>query len=393
MLNATILPSRWGHVFDEAMSLSSSPSTLQGSIITSLEINSREESLALYVTPKVHCDIRNHEWSHIVVKGVYTRCAPARVTDNEKKGQLFNWQRPTATWLDHETLQINCFPGAEYVEHYARVIATYLSLHNRHNEAVTMIRPEPSDALDIFRQSNLPLMGAVDLVIIGDVHCFRPLQARAWSNGQDFDTSLFRWRKTQSANGFRVAVLGCEASLWGNISGQLVRALKEVNDIRYCFYIAKAGSLRPKDVPNTLVATGSKSLFQGEVLTWNNFICSNGLPLLAQSVQEGIQITVLSPLLETKDWLQESSSKGADWVDCEVGHIAKAVNELSISFAYMHVLSDNVAQSYDHNISNEDEAEPEAAREHLFEKLWEILVGILNIEFEVDIAKAFNSSE
>ena len=195
---------------------------------------------------------------------------------------------------------------------------------------------------------------------------------------------MFKWQKSAVRSDHHhlppVAFLGCEVSLWGDVSGQLVRALNEINGVKCCFYIAKAGSLRSEDIPNTSIVTGTQSLLHGEQLTWR----SPKSHFLPHYVHIGSHITVPSPLVETEEWLAQQLAAGIDWVDCETGHMAKSANEHLMGFTYLHVISDNVARHYDYNLSNEDEAEVASAREKLFDKLWLILQVVLG-RYGVDI--------
>jgi hypothetical protein len=361
------------------MSLLSSSSALQGSIITSGTVHSKKESLSLYVTPKVHVCIRDGIWLKIIVKGYHTRTGPStRITNNERHNQLFNWQRPTATPLDEDTLQINCFPGSDYVEHYARIIATYLDLNGRNDEVVIQ-KPAPDEAYIRFRDSsNLASMGKIKIVIIGDIHCFSDLRDVCWDgDSEDSETSLFRWKKIHQRGASSFAFLGCKVSLWGDIAGQLLMALKTLNQIEYCIYIGKAGSLRAGDVPNTQIATGTQSFIGEDAISWE----SHTRVSYSDIVHQGLHTTIASPLLETENWLADQLAKGVDWVDCEVGHIAQAAQRCSVSFTYFHILSDNVAKNYEFNLSNEDEAQVVTNRIRLFRELWIVLQKTLMDNF------------
>lgn len=67
---------------------------------------------------------------------------------------------------------------------------------------------------------------------------------------------------------------------------------------------------------------------------------------------KGIHTTVTSPLDETSSWYKKWNGV-ADWVDCEVGHMAEASNDGNTSFGYLHILSDNISHPYPYNLSNE----------------------------------------
>lgn len=59
-----------------------------------------------------------------------------------------------------------------------------------------------------------------------------------------------------------------------------------------------------------------------------------------------------SVLDETKDWLL-AAEKQYDFLDPEIGHMAKASLEGGTEFGYLHMISDNLAQKYIHDLSNE----------------------------------------
>jgi hypothetical protein len=368
-----------------AMSLLSSPSALQGSIVTSEYVHDKRGSLSLYVTPKIHACIRDSIWSKIIVKGCHTRTPSAKFTDNEKHHQLFNWQRPTATLIDKSTLQINCFPGCDYVEHYARVISTYLHLNGRNDEVVVQ-KPAPREAYFHFmHSSNLASLGEIKVVVVGDIHCFTDLQDVSWDGDSEdsSETSLFQWKIIHQSGAPSFAFLGCKVGLWGDIAGQLLMALKTLSQIEYCIYIGKAGSLRVGDIPNTQIATGMQSFIGENLISWDPQIRVSH----SEVVHKGLHTTIASPLLEIEEWLADSLAKGVSWVDCEVGYMAQAAKTCSVSFTYLHIISDNVAKVYDFNLSNEDEAQVITSRDKLFNELWTVLQMTLMENFGLDISR------
>ena len=97
--------------------------------IASVETHTMGLSLSEYLRMKVHPLIQNIDWSRIIVKGEYQRDpSVVRIASNEKTDKPFNWQRPTVSVLDTRTLQVHVFPGIDYVQHYAAILATYLAL-------------------------------------------------------------------------------------------------------------------------------------------------------------------------------------------------------------------------------------------------------------------------
>lgn len=102
-----------------------SPKTYNASV----ETHTMGQSLSEYLRMKVHPLIHNTHWSRIKVKGEHQRDpSVVRISSLEKKDKPFNWQRPTASVVGTKTLQLHYFPGTDYVQHYAAILATYLSL-------------------------------------------------------------------------------------------------------------------------------------------------------------------------------------------------------------------------------------------------------------------------
>ena len=69
-------------------------------------------------------------------------------------------------------------------------------------------------------------------------------------------------------------------------------------------------------------------------------------------VAHGIHCTLGSVLDETKDWLF-AVEKRFDFVDPEIGHMAIAALEGGTEFGNLHIISDNLARKYIHDLSNE----------------------------------------
>ena len=123
----------------------------------------RPEPSFRYLEIKVHHLIQEHDWARIRVIGDYDRdCV---ISANEKNDKLFNWQRPTAE-VHGDALVIKCFPGLDYVRHYALIIATYLSMTGRYRGQVDYQLPgEPLCAAAVDRLDVDP--SADDLVVLG----------------------------------------------------------------------------------------------------------------------------------------------------------------------------------------------------------------------------------
>jgi hypothetical protein len=342
----------------------------EDAVVASMDDQVMGDSLLRYVSMKVHIAVRSKSWSQIIVRGVHTRTLPAQISSTEKHDKPFNWQRPTATVGDARILKINCFPGHDYVQHYAAVLATYLSLLKRGSTIIQYIPPNATDCLNQFINSNLSQMGHMDVVVVGSVHHLERFITSPWEGGGSKENDLFAWQRIKRFDGRSIALLGCMISFWGDISGHLVRALQKLNQVKVVLYIGKAGTLCPQYAPNRWLASGSHSSIEGRTMNWNN-------PLgpylkLSSVVLEGLHVTVPSPLFETRAWLEEWRSQYS-WVDCEVGHMAQASNEGQTLFGYLHVVSDNLAAHYPYDLSNERLEEVIIDRKRLFLEVENIL--------------------
>jgi hypothetical protein len=311
-------------------------------------------SLMEYLRIKVHPDIATRDWSRILVKGSHLRSPPGRVSSIEKTDKLFNWQRPiTSLGSDGQTLDLHCFPGREYVHHYASIVATYLSLQGKDPSVVRYVEPLPEDSISPFLTSNLTHLGPVDVVVLGYVHGLAGLTAFGpWKYG-DAKDELFAWKTRRLSSGATVAFLGCRVSFWGDIAGALVRALQQLSQVRTVLYIGKLGSLKPEYVPNQFLATGDTTSVYGASLTWDNPLLEY-LPPKGEdpSIVHGRHTTLPSVLDETHDWLA-AQHPSFDWVDPEIGHMALASVAGATEFGYLHIVSDNLAKKYLHDLSNE----------------------------------------
>lgn len=309
--------------------------------------------LHYYVLPKIHTVIQTQEFSSILVVGAHTRSSPAIITENEKANKPFNWQRPTATIFHSPSgniLQLNVLPGQAYVEHYAALLATYFArkeLEGVRIPTVHYLLPAPDGCTSLFAASNLPYMGPVDIAILGYVDklpsCMGP---EGWETGLDQEAksedTLFAWKKRVLPNGRCVAFVGCTACYWGDIGGQLIRALKVHNGAQEAIYIGKLGTLDPRHLPNSILATGSCSMFpDGSAVKWENILekAVQGAP----GVVTGVHFTGATSLSETKEWTREWRDK-VDWVDPEIGHMAKVSKEEGMRFGFLHVVSDNLSR-------------------------------------------------
>lgn len=308
------------------------------------------ESLTEYLRMKIHPDISNNEWPHIIVRGSHLRSAPARISTIEKSGKLFNWQRPTTTTGKHGGLELHCFPGRNYVHHYASIVATYLALKGRDPSIIKSLEPSPDECMAPLLNSNLAKLGSIDMAVLGYVHGLPGLTgSEPWEDGAAVD-QLFAWRTRKLRNGMKVAFVGCRVSFWGDIAGNLVRALQQLCQVKSVLYVGKLGSLNPEHVPNRVLATGNTTSIGATRLEWHNPLAH----MIDSSVRivQGHHCTLPSVLDETHEWFS-NHRKSSDWVDPEIGHMALAAAAAGMEFGYLHIVSDNLAKKYLHDLSNE----------------------------------------
>ena len=342
---------------------------VQKPTVASVKTHTMGQSLSEYLRMKVHPLIQNNDWSRIEVIGEHQR-DPSLVSipSNEKTDKPFNWQRPTASVIGTNTLQLHVFPGIDYVQHYAAIIATYLSLKKGQQDIVQYTLPSQQERMEPLLNSNLAEMGAVDIVVLGYVHAFERWTHGPWE-GEGSD-NLFSWKRITSRRGYQIAFLGCRICYWGDIGGNVVRALQRLNGARCVLYVGKLGSLRADLVPNRRLATGGQSLVGNELVTWANPL----EPHVGRSptVAFGVHCCLGSVLDETKEWLQ-AAEKRFDFVDPEIGQMAKASLEGGTEYGYLHIISDNLARKYPHDLSNERQTGVLQNRTRLLSEVQDIL--------------------
>lgn len=334
------------------------------------------ETLQPYLSGKIHPLIKTRVWPRIVVCGQYARNGPnIHISPNEKREKRFNWHRPTAVIIDDSTLEIRCFPGRDYVLHYALLIAYYLNLNSIKvpTSVVEYRLPSPNDCSDLLSKSNLRFMGPVDTVILGYVDHLATNDDYPWETGTTEPNQLFAWKRFLRVDGTCVAFVGSMMSLWGDIIGNVVRTIQAQNNLSSVLYIGKAGSLRTQDIPNEVLVTGETSRLNNEILSWKSPLTTT---LSTENITHlclGSHITVSSPLVETENWLS-ANEHDADWVDCEVGYLAQACQEQNTAFGYLHFISDNVARNFLYNLATERQEAVIRARKHIWDEIRQILV-------------------
>jgi len=307
-----------------------------------------------YLDIKVHDWIQKNEFKNIWVIGEYDR--NSGISDIEKTGKMFNRERPTAVILGDD-LYIRCFPGADYVRHYASLISTYLAIHHRRCDHVRYLLPDESMCWKALLDSNLVKIPNGDIAILGYGLDTLIGDHPTW-DGQ----GNFSW-VNRSINNQKVVFIGCHHSYWGDIGGRIIAFLAKKGFKRVIF-VGKLGTTRPEISPNTFLATGNMSFVEGETIHWKN--CFD-FAKNDRGIVFGNHVHIPSVIFETNEWL--ANNQCFDFVDPEIGHMAKAALSEGIEFSFLHIISDNISKKYDENLSNERKKEVVEKRQALLKKV------------------------
>lgn len=286
--------------------------------------------LERYLTSKVHP--KADKSRPLIIRPEFN---PDVLLGFEKK-RLFNYMRPT---LDVETNTLYAFPGVDYIEHYSLIYKQLgyeveLKLPN-----FVSLEDEVSKLIP-----NLPV---VDIITLGYVEIFTDLVD--W-RGNDFVKY-----QVKTYGHTKVAFVGVAFSYWGDISEALVRALAKYTDS--FIYFGKLGSMLPDVVPNKYLATGNFSFIQDL-----NAGFEFESPFNSQDFQQvifGDHITLSSPVKETKAWVEENLQ--FQFVDTEIGLMAKACADTGKQFSYLHLISNSLVFDFEENLSFEPKYSREAA--------------------------------
>lgn len=326
-------------------------------------------SLPQYLKIKVHQLALERAYNEIVVVPGYNRygCPSSIAFDGEKRDKPFNWERPTAR-VDEETntLYVECFPGFDHIEHYAEIIAGYLRILESQgvnnltpSSSVSFIPASCSDTLRALEEgtnlSEFPGDG-IDTVILGLVWHLGNLTgiANKDPSGAGWDgQGPWQWVIKTFGNGRRVGFLGFRPAFWGDISGEVVHYLaSRFKSIKEVIYLGKLGVLKKGVRPNRWLATGGRSLVNGRVVEWENSLGEAAAAVASDCSIVGSHVTLGSVLHETKAWHAELAGT-VDFVDPEIGNMAQAAVRSGIRYGYLHMITDNLGEKYDEDLSNE----------------------------------------
>ncbi len=262
------------------------------------------------------------------------------VSAKEKPGKLFNWQRPTAE-PDGDNLIIKCYPGLDYVQHNALIIATYLSMTGTVPRSGGLRTASRRGVPGGRGPAGLPTRRQDDLVIVG-WGLGRLAGDGAWNYGDGY-----AWQRAD-VHGRRVLYLGYLHSIWGDVAGRVVSRLAALG-ARRVVYVGKVGSLDPVSRPTLSLATGSCSVLPDGPVSWPDFF--GDIAASQPDVRLGVHVSSPSILLEGQNWLR--GQHGTSFVDPEIGHMGRAACAAGIQFGYLHIVSNNLARHYPSDLSNE----------------------------------------
>lgn len=335
-------------------------------------------SLPRYLEMKVHQAVLEGVYDGITVIGLHNRSHPSMIFDGEKQGKPFNWQRPTAQVIDNH-LYIECFPGQDHIEHYAEIISTYLGIRQRLGDVLTppskvsyrpSTIPEIRHALHTTNLRDFPMN--IDTVVLGHIDRMERLTGPiTWRSSGAFDWVIQLFGERQ------VAFLGFRPCYWGDLGGEVVNYLASRCGAREIIYQGKLGGVKRGVQPNSWLATGNHSYVRGRVVKWDNLLAESVAAAGQAATIVGTHMTLSSVLHETKDWLASLPSD-VDFVDPEIGMMALAAERNRARFGYLHVISDNVAEKYTEDLSNERMDSVLARRAKLYEVVTDVLGHYLN---------------
>jgi hypothetical protein len=315
-------------------------------------------SLFRYLEIKMHPMIDEGQYDRISVIGRHDRAATI-ISTKEKNDKKYNWQRPTAD-QEGNRLTVCCYPGRDYVRHYASLISTYLALNGKNPDIVEYYYPSEADSWGAVQGIDLSHIPEKNLLIVG--YALDSIFGDAtWTEGDSF------WSSQYVINDQPATLLLVKHSFWGDIAGQVIRKIAESGFQRVLF-IGKLGSLRSDHAPNECLATGTASLIEGELVQWNSLFKAP----LPDFVKSGIHICVPSVIYETTPWA-DVARKGFDFVDPEIGHMARESGRSGIAFSYLHVVSDNVIKTFTEDLSNERNDSVVSKRVILKQKIAEVI--------------------
>lgn len=322
------------------------------------------KALDQYVDIKIHSFIKSNEehFSRIRIIGNHDRSV--HVSVDEKDAKLFNYERPTV-FVDSDILYVSCFPGSDYLYHYANLLKYYFESQKK-QKLISYFDTSPTLIHTSFDNTNIHSIPDAEIIIFGNVDRLKIFENDEFEGDGDFMWKIGRIGKKS------VMLLGCKFSIWGDLSYYLIQNLSHKISFDVFIYIGKLGSLNEKIEPNKYLATGKSSWIDGTEITWDNVFES--IHINQEFVVTGGHVTCRSVMDETNENISIYQERG-DFIDPEIGNMAKASNELGKQFSYLHIISDNVAKKHAQNLSNERKTEVRENRVKLFDLISEITIS------------------
>lgn len=330
-----------------------------GYTMATFENHSMGQSLEKYIEMKLQDIIFSDSIYRIHVMGNYDRSKG--VSSKEKNDKVFNYKRPTV-FVDNGVAIINCYPGMDYVYHYASLVKTYLTILEIKKQ-ITVQFPTISEIENQLIKSNINEIPKCKTVILGYVQGFEYLSStKNWLGTGDFLWKLITDDKI---------LVGCKHSYWGDISGYIVAALAR-KGVKRVIYVGKLGTLNENYLPNEAIATGNKSIFiDGSSVEWNNVFKDFDYGI----IKNGIHYTLPSIIQETTDWVLKNKNE-ISFVDPEIGHMAKSAMQNGIDYSYLHIISDNLSKKFSEDLSNERKDAVLIKRKKLIKTIGDCLINI-----------------
>lgn len=176
------------------------------------------------------------------------------------------------------------------------------------------------------------------------------------------EMTSFAWVvKRFGRSGKMVAFLGCRFSFWGSIWGDLVRVVAKHTGAKQVMYFGNLGKTRPFVQPNRYLASGdSSSVPDAGVVSMEEHPSSYTLRSnkLKEDTTHLWKARGINERFVRDEWVVGKSQLERPWSRlCRSGGRADDSNLAAVEtglefFGYLHIISDNVAQKYDEDLSN-----------------------------------------
>lgn len=171
--------------------------------MSTIENHSMGTSLETYIKMKLQDILLNSAISEVEVIGDYNRNGGTFL--KEKDGKIFNYKRPTVL-IDDNVAIINCYPGIDYVYHYASLVKTYFGILGI-DKKITVQFPLIEKIKNQLMCSNIKDIPKCKTVILGYVQAFEYLSnTDKWLGAGDF-----MWKQITEDK----LLVGCKHSYWG----------------------------------------------------------------------------------------------------------------------------------------------------------------------------------